>query len=581
MESPLLTLLNRLRQNRNQALSFWGLPLRAPTTEELTNLKEQGNILEGQLWVTEDFTPQNIHGNRFKGRVVLGRFEQGGVWFSTLEDCEVAPGALVDRCPRLRRTLCEGQVVSSALDCPQPTHFGFGRKLKAGVETGERWIPLTDSLTLESAVLQANSLPAWEEAQRFATELEADFCYLGPQASLFQVTLAEGVLFVGGIEAKGCAYLKDSCFFSDDERPIKLGPGVIVESSFVQAGVVLDSQALIKNCVFLEASGAEELARVHESLIGPNTNVAGGEVHASLLGPFVGLHHQSLLIAAWWPSGRGNVGYGANVGSNHTSRSPDQEVRPGEGMFFGLDCAVKFPADWSQAPYTILATGVVTDPQKFTFPFSLIVENTLPGSPAEYNRAIPAWVLRENVYMLLRNEKKFLRRNKARSLKSDLRLWRPELVESLWITGESLEKIQGKALYTPGDLPGLGRNVLTEKDRVLAIRAYKKYSLYGALRLFAEHRLGTSLVDLTWLEGLFTRLEWSQGTEKANFEALLALEEEILAEALRSRQKDDQKGREVFTDYVQVHTPAENDPFIEEKRQDLESLRQKLARLSS
>ena len=48
--------------------------------------------------------------------------------------------------------------------------------------------------------------------------------------------------------------------------------------------------------------------------------MGGGECLHCLVGPFVGFHHQSLLIATIWPLGRGNVGYGANVGSNHTSR---------------------------------------------------------------------------------------------------------------------------------------------------------------------------------------------------------------------------------------------------------------------
>ena len=580
MQSSLLALLNSIRERRQRRLSFWGKPLRPATVEEIRVLAAQNNLVEGQLFVTQDFSPQNIHGNRFCGRIVLGRFDQGGIWFSTLEDCEIAPGALVDRCPRLRRTLCEGQVISSAVDCPQRTRYGLGRQLKAGVETGERWIPVTESLTLEKALAQANSHSAWAEAQHYGEQIESDFSYLGPQSTLFQVSLAEGVLFLGPVEAKGCTQLKDSCFYSGDERAILLGAGVIADTCFFQPGTVLDTHALVKNSVFLEASGAQEFARVHESLIGPNTIVAGGEVHASLLGPFIGLHHQSLLIAAWWPEGRGNIGYGANVGSNHTSRSPDQEVRPGEGMFFGLDCAVKFPADWSRAPYTILATGIVTDPQKYTFPFSLIVDNALPGMPTGYHRAIPAWVLRENLYMLLRNEKKFLRRNKARALASDLRLWRPDIVEGLWISSESLEKTTGKSVYTPQDLPGLGRNVLSEKDRLLALAAYKKYSLYGALRLYVDNCLGLAGVDPIWLEEFFERLSWGQTQKKARFDAFLALEEGILAEALRSRQKDDQKGGEILSDYSQVHSPAEKDPFIEEKRQDLESLRQNLAHLA-
>jgi hypothetical protein len=79
-----------------------------------------------------------------------------------------------------------------------------------------------------------------------------------------------------------------------------------------------------------------------------------------------------MLIAALWPEGKGNIAAGANVGSNHTSRAPDQEFWPGEGLYVGLGVNIKYPADFTQAPYTIIATGVSTLPQKVAFPFSLI-----------------------------------------------------------------------------------------------------------------------------------------------------------------------------------------------------------------
>ena len=60
--------------------------------------------------------------------------------------------------------------------------------------------------------------------------------------------------------------------------------------------------------------------KLTHSVLGPDSGVGAGECLHCLVGPFVGFHHQSLLIATIWPLGRGNVGYGANVGSNHTSR---------------------------------------------------------------------------------------------------------------------------------------------------------------------------------------------------------------------------------------------------------------------
>src|SRR5262249_50058277 len=170
----------------------------------------------------------------------------------------------------------------------------------------------------------------------------------------------------------GANLVADSALLSSAEEKVQVDTGACVTNSVLQWGSQVSTMAIVDRAVLTEHSHAERHGKVTESVIGPNTGVAGGEVTASLLGPFVGFHHQALLIAAFWPAGRGNVGYGANVGSNHTSKAPDQEFWPGEGMFLGLGVNVKFPADFSKAPYSIIASGVTTLPQKVTFPFSLI-----------------------------------------------------------------------------------------------------------------------------------------------------------------------------------------------------------------
>src|SRR3712207_7220929 len=48
----------------------------------------------------------------------------------------------------------------------------------------------------------------------------------------------------------------------------------------------------------------------------------------------------------------------AKAGSNHTSRAPDQEFRPGEGLFLGLGVNIKFPSDFRGSPYSVIACGV-------------------------------------------------------------------------------------------------------------------------------------------------------------------------------------------------------------------------------
>jgi hypothetical protein len=91
----------------------------------------------------------------------------------------------------------------------------------------------------------------------------------------------------------------------------------------------------------------------------------------------------------------------------------------------------------SEAPYSVIASGVCTLPQRVAMPFSLINSPStfLSGSLIRFmvslllfskltnedvspalNEIIPGWVLKENIYAVLRNERKFQERNKVRAV---------------------------------------------------------------------------------------------------------------------------------------------------------------------
>src|SRR5262249_53272965 len=153
--------------------------------------------------------------------------------------------------------------------------------------------------------------------------------------------------------------------------------------------------------------------------------------------------------------GRGNVGCGAKVGSNHTSRAPDQECRPGEGAFFGLGVNVKYPCDLSGAPYSVIACGVCLPPQKVAFPFSLVnsPSGRWPGVPPAYNEIVPAWLLTDNLYALKRCEEKYRARNQARRSRFDFRVFRPDTVDRMRDACRRLEAVpQAREVYTDRDI---------------------------------------------------------------------------------------------------------------------------------
>lgn len=569
LDSPVLDALRTLRAERPG--------VRPLTQEEASQLRTQGNLfLPGaEVFAGPGFVVGTIHGNRFRGRVVLA----GDVYASTLEDVDLDRDVVVDQCPLVRRTTVAPRALlrNSSVDCTAPTTFGLGAIIKAGLETPGREIPLWDSMTLESAQRSLTDRSLQDEAKALAAAVSSDRSFIGCDVQIVNAPWVDRVFLGPGTKIGSSSWVEGVATVSSLAEPVVLGAGVQVRDSILQWGVEVSSAAQVQQSILLEHSGAHRQALVTESLIGPNTEVGGGEVTASFLGPFVGFHHQSLLIATWWPEGRGNVGYGANVGSNHTSRAPDQELWAGEGTFFGLATAVKFPSNFQDAPYSLLASGVVTLPQRLSLPFSLIVDEFLDSPEARgLNRLIPGWVLRENVYLLLRNEAKYLKRNRARRHNFDLRIFRPEVVDKLWKARVLLGTIEGKTVYTQANLSAIGKNYLLEADRLKAVQVYGEFLRYAGLKLFVDHTLNGIPCDPAWLQELFHRVDLDYSAVDQNLGLYLDAERALLAASLKAKGKDDRRGGAIIPDYGSYHQPAEDEEFFRARQQYLDQLCKKI-----
>ena len=107
--------------------------------------------------------------------------------------------------------------------------------------------------------------------------------------------------------------------------------GCTVMHALLQWNSKITSHTDARRVLLMERAEVGPHSFTANSIYGPDSHVSGGEVHCTLFGPNANSHHQSLLIGILWPLGRGNVGYGSNVGSNHTGRIPDQETSVGEG----------------------------------------------------------------------------------------------------------------------------------------------------------------------------------------------------------------------------------------------------------
>jgi len=561
------------------------------STLEIDQLKSQGNWAEDwqTILVSPDFIPDFIHHNIFSGSNYLerldgsrlelpnGNYLLSGIFNSSLQNAEIAATSAIHRCDSIANTLicsqaiCQGSTFSHD---GKKSSFGNGINIKAGIETGGRELQIFVDLSLELAEfllrhpgnkkIQEN-LKIW--LNKYLINIEKNYTIVGPYSLVSDSSRIINSYLGAASQVQGSNLIENSCLAGNTQDPCFVTQNSIVRNSILQEGVHVEFGSIIESSMMFEHSEANQHGKVVESLVGPNSGISKGETTASFLGPFVGFHHQSLLIAAFWPQGRGNIAYGANVGSNHTSRVPDQEFWPGEGMFFGLGCTVKYPSNFSKAPYTILAAGVTTLPQRVEYPFSLINEPIAYylEVPPGYNNLIPAWGLSENLYSLYRNEGKYKARNKAKRNTFDLNLFRDDILEMMKQAIKKLESPrERKTVYLPSDINGIGKNMLTDENRLKALEAYQFFITLSQYR--KEARLVQALERSAKLDEIKTN---DRQKYHKNLTALSKMLPLLVQKVELSRDRDYERGKTIMDDYALTHYSTDKDPFVLQTRNEI------------
>ncbi len=603
---------------------LFGARVRRLKPEEIKTLKKQGNRSDDwkKIRVAPNFSPARVTGSTFIGSCVLGSFKEeatravegvslpSGIYDSMIADSEIGNGCLIQNVGMVSRMIVRnGSILfkTGELSVSGECGFGNGRPIPVGPETGGREVLSFAELTIPLAEAVAKRRSDAEFLDRYAQ-------FVGEYVKA--CTLPFGVVERGAIvrysgkirnsyigEAAvidGAAWIENSTILSSPRETVRVATGAIVRNSCIQWGCEVTSGAIVDNSVLTEHSHAERQAKVAHSIIGPNSDIGEGEITSCLVGPFVASHHQSLLIAALWPEGKGNVAHGSNIGSNHTSRAPDREIWCGEGTFFGLGVNIKFPCDFSESPYSIIATGSDTlPPQRVEFPFSLIHHppEWPVAAPPAYNEILPGWVLSDNMYMLKRNEGKYKKRNKAQRTVFVFDVFRPDTVGKMIRARNRLAAVdQVKPVYTGKDISGLGRNYLKEEKRLDAIETYgyfiEYYALCGLKSKIDGWILDVPPADIARLCGEASDdAEWEfqrtiladegyceRGVEE-NLLRLVAMQETIAQATEDSKQKDDDRGSKIITDYPDAHKPAAQDAFVRDIRAETEALKREIETL--
>jgi len=586
-------LINTARQVGKRRDNILGLLLRSLSKEEIALLESRACYADdwSLIQVAQDFDAFRVKRVYFRGRCVLGRFSGEvevmpglnlacGLYDCTLVECQIGNDCLIEKVRFAAHIVVERGAVLfdiGAITCAPDAHFACGHPLPLGCETGGREVPIWAEMTVDSAAAvardrqdRAGLAAVGQAVNTYVRSIASPVGWVRRGAHVRHSERIRNAWIGAGAEIDHVLELSDVAILSSAEEPVKISGGASVTSSVLQWGVTIAGNAILRHTVMLEHSSADDHATIENSVIGPNTAVAKGEITASLVGPFVGFHHQSLLISAFWPQGKGNIAYGAMVGSNHTSRAPDQECWPGEGTFFGLGCAIRFPTDFSDSPYLTVGLGTTTLPQRVRFPFSLITipSEALGGAddevPRAYNELIPAWGLEQNAYGLVRTELKLAKRDRARRHRIDYKVLRPSIIRLVRDACSRLEAVAVvKPVYLENDIDGLGKNFLRDTVRVQAIEQYRRALLRYGLRILlneAEKRLeipGSAEVGHELVAALAPG-----GTFAQHMQRLVAVERDNAERVEASKAQDDQRGVRIIPGYADAHVAAAQDPVV-------------------
>ena len=507
--------VRRFRQGLEQG-RWPAFRVRALTPAEIAALEAQRNVCAdwSLVQVAQDFSPGQVQGCLFEGRVVLPAFfgtirlAEGvsvstGVYDCAVRDCVIGNSHLKNVGAVAQMVVEPGCIVRNvgSLTVTGRTVFGIGRQLSIGMEVGGRTIITYPELDLESAaaiLLGKKDAALQHEYQttieEFREEIRCECGYVGADSCIVNSQVLRNVWIGPGARIDGAARVNDCCLLSSLEQPVRVRDGAIVEHSVVQWGATVEGHASVCDSMMLEASYAGRGAGVRHSVVASNARIARAEVSSCLLGPFTGAHHQAQLVSVLWPQGLGAVDAGCLVGNNTSGRFPNREALLGEGISFGLGATALFPLNLSKAPWTFVEPGATLQPQRMCFPFSLVRRplSAPAGLPPGTNELVPGWALSDNSVALARSARKFAERDRSRR----------QNLGPHFLTGRSavavLEALQRllavrevRDVYVEADLPGLGANFLRESVRQRAIATYRlfleRYALRSAVSALEEN----------------------------------------------------------------------------------------------
>lgn len=273
---------------------------------------------------------------------------------------------------------------------------------------------------------------------------------------------------------KGANKLKNLTINSSREERTQIGEGVELVNGIIGYGCHIFYGCKAVKFIMGNNSSLKYGARLIHSFLGDNSTISCCEVLNNLIFPAHEQHHNNSFLVAAVVMGQSNLAAGATIGSNHNSRSNDNEIQAGRGFWPGLCTSIKHSSRF--ASFVLLSKADYPTEMDIPFPFSLLNNNV----SKDQLEVMPAFWWMHNMYALARNNWKYQHRDKRerKIQKIEFDAYAPDTIEETihsqglleeWTAVASLRK-QGEApeIYTEVELRTMGRNLLNGDPSVVA-----------------------------------------------------------------------------------------------------------------
>ncbi len=447
-----------------------------PLTErEIAILTGKGNYSPNwaDVWVTDRFLPQQIEHSKFYGRVRIGDMETSclhyrdlklplGIYNSVVISCDIGSFNAIHNVRYLAHFILGDEVMLfniNEMETSNNAKFGNGIRKDGDAENALIQLELRNEnggrAVLPFDGMQASDVYLWTR-HRHDQQLQQRF----REMALKRFDTARGYYSVVGHRTviknshtikdvkigtdayiKGVNKLKNVTVNSIREAYTQIGEGCELVNGIIGHGCRIFYGVKAVRFILSAFSQLKYGARLINSFLGDNSTVSCCEVLNSLIFPAHEQHHNNSFLCAALVMGQSNMAAGATVGSNHNSRAADGELVAGRGFWPGLCVSLKHNSRF--ASYTLIAKGDFQYELDIRLPFAM-VSNDMANDRLVI---LPAYWLLYNMYALMRNNTKFITRDK-RSLKNqyfEYDVLAPDTVNEAFSALEELAAAVGKA----------------------------------------------------------------------------------------------------------------------------------------